>query len=161
MFNIEQFRKELIHPALDKLGLWSKEATELLVLTCAQETLGGTFIKQIEGPALGIYQMEPKTHEALWASYLPRRADLAYKLLSSVYISSKPPIEYVKYNLLYATMIARIFYYQFPEALPSHEDVKGLAQYYKKYWNTEQGSATVEQAIANYNKFTGIKPAKK
>lgn len=157
MFEVNQFRAEVVQKALDKLGLYSKSAETLLLLTCAQESLGGTYIKQPTGPALGIFQMEPATHESMWASQLPRRSDLVYKLLSSVYLSSKPPVEFLEYNLLYAAMMCRLKYFFVKEPLPAEGDIKAIAQYYKTYWNTILGAATVEGAIANYNKFISKK----
>lgn len=153
MINADQFRVEIVQKALDKLGLYSKSAEILLMLTCAQETLGCTYIKQIEGPALGAFQMEPKTHEDMWATFLPRRSDLTYKLLSTVYLNSKPPVEFLEYNLLYAAMMCRLKYFFVKEPLPPEDDLKAIAQYYKTHWNTVLGSATVDSAITNYNKF--------
>jgi hypothetical protein len=155
MIDVKQLREEIITVALQKLGLYSDNALELLTLTCAQESRSGTYIKQVEGPALGIFQMEPVTHESLWQSFLSRRTDLAYKVLSSVYLSSKPPVEFLKYNLLYAAMIARCFYAKFNEPLPDANDIPAIADYYKRNWNTDKGSATVEEAIANYYIFIG------
>jgi hypothetical protein len=61
MFNITQFRELLIRPVLDSLQMYSKDAEELLVFTCAAESNGGTYLHQVKGPALGIYQCEPST----------------------------------------------------------------------------------------------------
>lgn len=61
MINTNQLREYVIIPALSKLNAYSKDAEELLIFTCAVETNGGEYLKQIQGPALGIYQCEPTT----------------------------------------------------------------------------------------------------
>jgi hypothetical protein len=159
MIEIKQFREEIASVALNKLGLYTHSGLELLTLTCAQETLGGTYIKQIEGPALGLFGMEPRTHEDMWQSFLPRRSDLVYKILSSLYISSKPPVEFLKYNCLYAAMMCRVRYLPTPEPIPDAKDIKGLAQYWHKYYNRNP-NVDPEQAVIAYNKFMGIKKSK-
>jgi len=48
MLNIAQFREFIIQPSLHDLILNSPDAEELLVFTCANESLGGTYIKQLK-----------------------------------------------------------------------------------------------------------------
>ena len=62
MLNIAQFRDLIVKSTLNDLLLYSEDAEELLVFTCAVESLGGTYLQQVKGPALGIYQMEPVTY---------------------------------------------------------------------------------------------------
>ena len=157
MFNEPQFRSLIVRPVLEHLQNWSESAEELLILTFAAESLGGTYIKQIEGPALGIYGMEPDTYNYLWATWLPSHSHYAYKALQAVYMSNKPPAEMLVDNIRYATIMARLNYCRFSEPLPAASDIKSLAQYYKKYWNTKKGKATVKGAIISYNHFMGLK----
>ncbi len=159
MIDVKQLREEVIDVALQKLGLYSDSARELLTLTCAKESLGGTYIKQIEGPALGIFQMEPATHESLWQSFFSRRTDLAYKVLSSVYLSSKPPVEFLKYNLLYAAMMCRIKYASIKEEIPAADDIAALADYWHRNYNCNPEVDPAEAIIA-YNKLMGLKKSK-
>ncbi len=160
MFNVEQFRKEIIEVALHKLGVYSDSGLELLTLTCAQESMGGTYIKQIEGPALGVFQMEPKTHDDLWATFLPNRSDLAYRILGAIYLSTKPPAEFLKYNLLYAAMMCRIRYMTVSEPLPASNDILALARYWDINYNRNRLAGFPEEAVAAYNKFMHIKKGK-
>ena len=74
MFLHNQLRELIITPALSKLQLYSKDAEELLIFTCAVESDGGTYLKQIKGPALGIYQMEPRTYNDIWQNYMRNRS---------------------------------------------------------------------------------------
>lgn len=62
-----------------------------------------------------------------------------------------------EYNLLanipYQIVMARLHYRRCKEPIPAKDDINGLAQLYKKRYNTELGKATVEEAIKNYNKY--------
>lgn len=160
MFDVKQFRVEIVQKALIELKAYSKEAEELLILTCAQESLGGTYIKQIDGPALGIFQMEPKTHEDLWLSFLPRRTDLVYKILGAVRLQTKPPVEFLEYNLLYAAMMCHVRYMTIHEPIPAATDILGLAKYWDAYYNSDSQKGFPEEAVVSYNKFMGIRKSK-
>jgi hypothetical protein len=155
MFDDEQFREELLRPTLKEMNAWSESAEDLLVMTCAHESLGGTFLKQIRGPALGIYQMEPATHDDLWNVFLSKRPDIIRVMLEGLRTPIRPPAEFMMYNIKYATQIARAHYMRFSEPLPEAGNKKDLAVYYKKYWNTEKGAASVSKVLVNYNKFIG------
>ena len=146
--------RELITDVLDYHGLYSPEATELLMLTAAQESHCGRYIKQVGGgPALGIFQMEPASHRDLWDNFLIYRDGLA-GMLREYGINKGNFSAHLRGNIPYQIIVARLFYYRFPEAIPSDpEDIKALACYYKKYWNTEAGKATIEEALRNYRKY--------
>jgi len=46
-----------------------------------------------------------------------------------------------------------VYYFKTPKAIPNHNDVQGLAEYWKKYYNSVLGAGTVEGAIEKYNKY--------
>ena len=93
------------------------------------------------------------TYEDIWGAWMSRHSHYAYKALQSVWMNTKPPFEMLGQNIYYATIMARLNYCRFEEPIPNAKDIKALAEYYKKYWNTKFGEATVEGAINNYNKF--------
>ena len=70
MIDINRFRNLIVRPSLKAVDLWSEDDEELLILTCAQESLGCTYLRQIKGPALGPYCCEPTTYESYWKDYL-------------------------------------------------------------------------------------------
>jgi thiamine biosynthesis lipoprotein ApbE len=158
MFHVEQFREVLVRPTLELINMWSPAAEELMVMTCAHESLGGTYLQQVKGPALGIYMMEPETHDDVWNVVLQKRIDVLYKVLEAARLQYKPSAELLTANLQYATLLARIQYSRFKEPLPASHDVFGLAEYYKRFWNTSEGKASISEVVSNYNKFTGKKP---
>lgn len=162
MLNCTQLRELIIRPALQLINLYSLSAEEMLVATCAQESRGGTFIKQVRGPAFGIYQMEPATHDSIWQEKLmfddkdgKTINSLGYLILKGCKYIVSVPADTMIHNMFYSAMMARVFWLRFPEPLPSPDDFPEIWRQYKKHWNTEKGDATKEQFIRNYNNFTG------
>lgn len=155
MINNEQLREQIILPALSKLNQYSADAVELLVFTCAVESNGGTYVKQVKGPALGIYQMEPATYNDLWQNFVRKRADLSTILGAQFNCFHMPPEDRMIYDLQFATVMARIFYLRAPGSIPKKDDLDGIWNYYKKFWNTELGKAKKDQCIKAYKQFIG------
>ena len=141
-------RYHVIRPTLNAIGLWSEAAENLLLATCAHESLLGYFLKQHDGPALGIYQIEPATHRDVWQNYLNYRPALAAKINATTKDNSRQPqdCELIT-NLAYATAIARIIYYRASELLPPADDIKKQAIYWKKYYNTADGEGKITDFI--------------
>lgn len=153
MLNISQFRELIVKSTLNDLLLYSQNAEELLVFTCAVESLGGHYLKQVDGPALGIYQMEPVTYNDIWQTYIKSKGSLMLRLLTNFGIGFMPSEEQLIYDLRFATAMTRIFYERIKEPLPDASNVDAIWNYYKKYYNTNLGSAQKESAIHNYYEF--------
>lgn len=145
----------VIRPTLEYLNHWSQAAENLLLGTAAQESALGKYLKQMQGPALGIYQIEPATHKDVWANYLVSRLELSQKILGLVshknmYTNKNDDL---MFNLAYATAIARIVYQRVPEPLPEANDITGLARYWKQHYNTPKGKGNVAEFIAHYEEL--------
>ena len=153
MLLASQLRELIIKPALLDLVLFNEEAMELLVFTCAVESEGGTYLKQIKGPALGIYQMEPEDYNDLWSNYLLERRPLMLMLSTNFGVVTIPDESRLVYDLRYATAMARLHYERIPTALPAKPTPEHLWEYYKKYYNTYLGAATKDESIAKYLAF--------
>lgn len=144
---LEHVEDLIIHPALEALQLNSQAARELLLGTAIQES-NLTYLEQLGGgPALGLFQMEPATHDDIWYNYLAYRGELAQRVPGGVV--GRQAIEMVG-NLWYAAAMCRIHYYRAPDPLPEAGDLEGQAAYWKKYYNTVQGAGTVEHYIRNW-----------
>lgn len=142
----------IIRPALDYLDMDSDAAVNLLLGTCAQESLMGRYVSQIGGgPGIGIYQIEPNTHKDIFYNYLNYRDDLRRKIMQWRIGDSMH--DTLRHSIFYQTLIARLIYRRCPEKLPSAEDVKGLAQYWKDYYNTVKGKGKTDDFIRNYLKY--------
>lgn len=155
---IDEVLREFARVA-DKPSLYSKDAVELLMLTAAQETHLGRYLKQIRGPALGIFQIEPATLADLITNYLMYRGKLG-KIVQSLYVKGLGMAGTadsvglnMQGNLILQVVIARLIYRRVPEPLPDNRSHEAMAQYWKKYWNTSLGRGTVEEAVQNYQKY--------
>lgn len=151
---------------------YSENAVELLMLTAAQESHLGKYIKQMRGPASGIMQMEPATEADIWDNYLafdtPLRKKIK-KLYGGAAASANGQRFYpLHVNLAYQIAMARVHYRRVPTPLPriklipmskvtvrtvESESVDALATYWKKYYNTPLGKGTVEEARKNYRRY--------
>jgi len=152
-FNREQFTT-LIKVVLRKMDDHSPSAVNLLLGTAAQESHFGTYIAQIKGPAMGVFQMEPDTEKDIWQNYLAYRESEIEKLHLIAGVTG-PGGFHLWGNLIYQIMMARYHYRRQPGALPDADDIQGLAQYWKEYYNTFMGRGTVEEFIRNYKHFIG------
>lgn len=157
MISVRQFRDLVIRPTLEMLGgpQNSEAAVRLLLATAIHESRL-TYLAQISGPALGVYQMEPATHDDIW-TYLnrPRTGESSPWLLSRVLavVASTSDASRMVHDLRYATVMARIHYWRVPEPLPDAEDASGMAVYWKRYYNTELGAGTENQFLSAYYRF--------
>ena len=114
----------------------------------------GTYIRQLGGgPALGIFQMEPATHDDIWANFLEFKEPLGELILEVSGHYSGPDEKAMEWNIMYAALMARMQYRRRPEPLPAADDIRGLAAYWKQWYNTPLGAGTEEEAMLNYKRF--------
>ena len=151
--------ESLIVRVTTDIGLCSEAATQLLLGTAAQESQMGTYLRQLGGgPALGIFQMEPATHDDIWGNYLAYHGELKKKVeryvsWRSIGGSCSDCAEELEWNLAYAVAMARVHYQRVPQPLPSPEDLAGLAGYWKSFYNTPAGKGTVGEFLENYRRY--------
>lgn len=155
--NAKDLKDLVVVPILRHLGVWSPVRVALTLGTAAQESLMGKYLKQINGPALGIYQCEPATHRDIWENYLEYRPDLAQKCKDLSYKAQTwaERHEQLSTNLAYATAICAVHYLRVPESLPDSKDVYELSRYWKSYYNTPLGKGTTAEFAENYKRYVG------
>ncbi len=153
MMTPQRFLAEVVEPALRALDLDSPGARELLLGTALQET-GLRNIPQEGGPALGYFQMEPCTHDDIWARFLAYRPDLAGKVKALLPDGAPLASDLLGYPL-YATAMARLLYARVAAPLPAAGDIAAQAAYYKRWYNTPEGAATVGEYLANWRSAMG------
>lgn len=154
MISALDLRNLVIVPTLDEMAqYWSgcntPAAVNLLIGTVAQEsTVGGiTRLKQIKGPALGIYQIEPATHKDLWDNYLltrPDKADYVRRCGSGNWRMD------LTANLKYQTVVARLKYWRARFNWPDPTDIRALGAIWDKIYNANPDHGTVEQFVAAF-----------
>lgn len=164
--NSNQLRTLIVQPVLAALDLPAPDVAENLIMgTAAHESHLGDYIKQVGGgPAMGIYQMEPATLDDCYVNYLDYASRSTLKAAVDGFLAAQPAAAdgtpdkaaQLASNMAYATAMCRIRYYRAPGSLPSDpNDLNGLAAYWKQYYNTPLGAGTVEQFIADYNRYLG------
>jgi len=150
MLNTQQLRG-LIRETLQELSLeitYSEDAVELLMLTAAHESLMGTYIEQVKGPALGIFQMEPATEQDIYDNYLRYHPNLAH--LVQGFKMRQTDIPDLKCNLAYQIAMARVHYYRVTKPLPSKTRPEQMAKYWKEHYNTVKGAGHWYDALQHY-----------
>lgn len=146
--------RHVIALALEPIGLFSTAAEQLLLGTTAIESQCGHYLQQIGGPALGVYQIEPKTHLDIWDNYLIYNNHLAGQINALMPTPlSTPDDVLLMTDLRYATIMARLVYYRQAEPLPDSSDIVAQAQYWKTYYNTTLGKGTVADYISTAKSF--------
>lgn len=148
----------IIRPALSAFGVFQDNVAQQLMGTAAQESQMGSYLKQIEGPALGIWQMEPKTHFDIHKNFLSYRKDMRsdiYKTCGMVDYgdSQTPPDSALITNLSYACLMARIKYLRCKDALPAFGDTQAQAIFWKNNYNSGIGKGDTEAYMINYERF--------
>lgn len=145
----------VVRPALDALDMGGASAEQLLMGTAAQES-NFRYLSQLaypdtgkRGPALGLWQMEPATHNDIWANYL-RFRHLIAKVVSQM---GGGDSDELAWNLQYAAAMARLQYRRAPAPLPEAGDSEGMARYWKRWYNTLEGAGNPEEFLANWHRF--------
>ena len=160
--NPQGFVNDVITPVLTGLTLdpgGLQAPTELLLGTALQESGLTHRVQQGGGPALGLFQMEPNTHDDIWANFLKHRATLAAAV--QAFLSGNPQAAAtLQNNDDYAAAMARVHYYRMgqivgKEPLPGPGDIAGMAAYWKKHYNTKGGAGTAAQFVANWEAHHG------
>jgi hypothetical protein len=151
----EQLRRYVIRPTLRHIGAWSEAAEELVLGTACQESGCGRYVRQLgDGPARGICQMEPATHDDIWENWLAYRAPYAERVLQLMPHWPRGA-ERLTVSLAYSVAMCRVHYLRVPDPLPAPGDLHGQAAYYKRFYNTRLGAATVEEYVANWRRYVG------
>ena len=152
--NPQQLLDYIIKPTHQYMGgnYESKSANFLSLCTAAIESNCGEYIKQINGPALGIWQMEPDTHDDIWQfcdAFLVRDFEHLIERLASESANDSNLIDLIVCPS-YACAIARLKYSMDPNPLPEYTgdseiDLPAFYDYYKLVYNTEFGASTYQK----------------
>ena len=151
--DVTQLRDVIVKPTLIALGLWSPGATQLLLGTAAQETqLGKYLIQQKIGfrGGIGIFQMQSPAFMSTWDKMVTPNLVMRNRLKLLLGYESRPVADRMASDLLLATAMCRLYYAAITTALPQADDVTGMANYYKTYYNTAIGKSTTQEFVRNY-----------
>lgn len=137
------------------INLWSQDAEELLLATCAQESLMGKYREQIPpnpDMGMGIFQEERSDFNDLMTNFVAYHADLL-AWVNGLFDTQPPSVDQLINNDKAAIAICRLHYYRVPAALPSASDVTALWHYYKTWYNSIYGAATEQEFMNHFNEF--------
>lgn len=144
--NKEQLTDLVIIPTLDEIPKgYSGEAVMAIQMIIAHESNGGEYIAQTKGPALGLTQIEPATHDDVW-----KHGDSIWKNAVKLGIISKterllkkhPDAFRLVYDLRYAIFMTRQKLFMAKGALPAN--ASDMAVYLKKHWNGNGKSTPIK-----------------
>jgi len=140
--------RKLVEQTLKDFGYYTPDSANLVLGTIAQESGYGKYHKQINGPALGICQMEPNTFNDIMNNYLRYHPDIIEKIKLVIHDQTIVVQDLITNDRL-AICMCRVHYLRMKGAIPS--TVEGYAQYWKQWYNTPLGAGTTDQFIRNYN----------
>ncbi len=155
-----EFHDYVIVPTLDQINLNQPGASFLLLGTALVES-DLSHLRQIgEGPALGLYQMEPATYDDLWLwlTEYTRDHELA-RDISRLAAQWPHGATQLMANTAYATAMARCLYRRRPEPLPyPSTDLNAHALYWKTHYKTFQPEQTHRYVREQLERFVARFP---
>ena len=151
--NKQQLTDLVIIPTLKEIPSgYSPEAVMAIQMIIAHESSGGEYLAQTNGPALGIIQMEPATHDDVWRwgdSVIRNAKLLGFIPNDDEGFTFFPDATRLIWDLRYNVSMARQKLFMDDGALPNNPE--NMAVYLKKHWNG-YGKATADKY---YNDFIG------
>ncbi|AUR95645.1 hypothetical protein NVP1210O_23 [Vibrio phage 1.210.O._10N.222.52.C2] len=147
--NAQQMHDVVIKPTLELMAQHGNyntiHARQLLLGTLAIESDMGLYNRQLNGPAVSPFQIEPPTIFDIakhWDAF-PKMVPII-KQISMLHMSPNADrlVTECEVNMRLACLIARGKYAMDSKRLPSFDDKRGLYDYYKRVFNSEAGAST-------------------
>jgi len=133
--------------------LYSADAEEILLMIAAHESILGRKLFQIGGgPGRGLFQVETRTMRDNYNHFIAAKPAL-FRQIREVSGVARPDKDQLTYNPLYGAIMARIWLYRRPGALPPAHDVPAMAEYARQHYNTTAGAATPEKYLTDYHRL--------
>ena len=138
-----QFKK-LCTECLTEWGLYSPAVVELMCMIVAHESMQGKHRRQVNGPALSLFQIEPPTHDDIWQNGPSMKARAKrFGIVQNV--------ASLETDDRYAIFVARHHLMRDPNPVPTTPEA--MARYCKSYWNTASGKATAEKYLNDWEQW--------
>lgn len=145
--NLTDLKHQVIEPALVAIGLMTVAGLNLVTGTALCES-GASALVQMDGPALGLWQVEPATEQDIWTNFLAYNPMMANQVQSMLSPGATTP--QLVWNLVYGAAMCRIKYWRAPAALPAYNDANGMATYWKSVYNTAGGAGVPDAAHVGF-----------
>jgi len=140
--------RNLVELTLKDFGYYTPDSANLILGTIAQESAYGKYHKQINGPALGICQMEPNTFNDIIKNYLKYHPDIVERIKSVCHVNVLSAVDMTSNDQL-AICMCRVHYLRQKGTIPT--TIEGYAKYWKQWYNTPLGKGTETEFIRNYH----------
>jgi hypothetical protein len=150
----------IINDVLQKLGekYCNPKALDLVYNTGLVESKY-VYLKQIKGPAVGMFQIEPWVGVSTCKDYLQFRESLMKKVAEVCKLDWKyflePTEDDWRYilttNIAAQIVFCRLHYWRVPKPLP--QTLEEQAMQWKQYYNTAKGAGTPEKFIEIVKKY--------
>lgn len=151
MLDPTQFRNEVVRPALETMRMHSPAAENLVLCTALAESRLTWLRQHGDGPALGVYQIEPATFWDIYNRYLGTRPKIMECLRPLM--NGEEPLRQLVTNLAFATAICRLRYWMDPQPLPAADDAEGMGATWKRVYNTHLGAGDPAHFAAIYRQY--------
>jgi len=149
--DLAQLKSDIALPVALALGLGGDPIARAQMAVCiAVCESNARELRQIGGPALGICQMEPATHDDCWTNFLKFRTALGGVCLG--YLPARFGGQAVgnaialEESLAYSIAMASIRFYRSPVALPKAADAYGMNAAWRLGYNTTLGKGAIDAA---------------
>ncbi len=147
MTPLSDIKRGIVTPIILDLELPGDEFARVQLMTGIGNVETGYRMRhQIGGPALGYWQVEPRTHDDLWRNWLrarPALAEVARSCLPAQF-DGQPNAEAMVVSDRYAACIATLVFYRSPVALPPRRDARAQCAAWKAAYNTAAGAGSVD-----------------
>ena len=137
--------REIIEFTLEHLDMHSDDAVEMVYKTGMAES-GYRALRQMGGPAIGFFQVEPATMNDTIKNYVNYRPALQAKLWALGWDDSNGEKRLLS-SIALQVAFCRLKYRRDSKPLPKANDVVEQAKYWKRVYNTELGRGTVKHFI--------------
>src|SRR6056297_395609 len=153
----------IIRHSLENIGLWSRAAENLVLITGMQESGYEQLIQGYSnlGTARSFWQVEPATAIDNFKNYLDfsfnsnlKNSILEASNLIEIPRNKKDMAWLLTTNMSFAISMCRIKYLRSPDRIPN--TIEGLAKMWKKDYNTSHGAGTIEECIDNAKEILSI-----
>lgn len=153
---VDQLRQTVraVHERLSIVPKNDPNLIALLMETCAAESLRGILVKQVRGPARGLFQMEPFTEKDT-LKWLKRYFVTVYKEVMHFY-NDKENMEWNRrHNVPFQIAMSTVYYWRMcgDKLVDIIPNTTARAHVWKRFYNTPKGKGTVAGYVQKVKKY--------
>lgn len=143
MINLQSL-KDTVDDELFRMYAHSVSASMAIMMIIAHESQKGRYWQQVNGPAKGLIQMEPATHDDTW-----KHCDSIQQRAAQLGITQD--VHKLEHDIRYNIFMARCRLLMDVNPLPATEEA--MAEYLKSYWNSDGGKASASKYLNEYREW--------